>query len=58
MFFLVLWGLAHSGEEGVYNAIELLKNEFCLAMMLSGCTCIEVRALYQIKFNNTRAHNY
>jgi len=33
-----LWGLAHSGEEGVYNVLKLLKDEFHLAMALSGCT--------------------
>mmetsp|Transcript_34036 Transcript_34036/g.46733 ORF Transcript_34036/g.46733 Transcript_34036/m.46733 type:complete len:390 (+) Transcript_34036:93-1262(+) len=37
----VLWGLAHSGEEGVYNAIKMLNDEFVLAMKLSGCICIE-----------------
>lgn len=36
----VLWGLAHSGEDGVYNAMELLKNEFSLAMQLMGCTTL------------------
>jgi (S)-2-hydroxy-acid oxidase len=36
----VLWGLAHSGEEGVFNALELLKNEFELAMRLSCSTCL------------------
>jgi len=36
----VLWGLAHSGEEGVFKAIELLKNEFELAMRLAGCTTL------------------
>lgn len=37
----VLWGLAHSGEEGVYNVVNLLKEEFALAMALSGCVKIE-----------------
>lgn len=32
----VLWGLAHSGEDGVFRAIQLLKDEFELAMRLSG----------------------
>jgi len=36
----VLWGLAHSGEEGVYNAIKLLRDEFYLAMQLMGTTSI------------------
>lgn len=34
----VLWGLAHSGEEGVYQVLELLKKEFEMAMRLTGCT--------------------
>lgn len=36
----VLWGLAHSGEEGVYHTMDLLKNEFHLAMQLMGCTSV------------------
>ena len=35
-----LWGLAHSGEEGVYNVLKLLNDEFVLAMQLSGCVSI------------------
>ena len=31
-----LWGLAHNGEEGVYNVLQLLKDEFKMAMQLSG----------------------
>jgi len=38
----VLWGLAHSGEEGVYDVVNLLKEEFALAMMLAGCVKVEV----------------
>lgn len=38
----VLWGLAHGGEEGVYNVVNLLKEEFNLAMALAGCVKIEV----------------
>lgn len=38
----VLWGLSHSGEEGVFNVLKLLNDEFALAMKLSGCICIEV----------------
>eukprot|EP01036_Dinobryon_divergens_P032417 gene32417-42000_t len=30
----VLWGLSHSGEEGVYNVLKLLNDEFTLAMKL------------------------
>jgi len=32
----ILWGLAHSGEEGVKSIIKLLKMELDLAMALSG----------------------
>jgi len=32
----ILWGLAHSGEVGVRNVIQLLKKELDLAMALSG----------------------
>ena len=32
----MLWGLAHSGFEGVKSVIQLLKTEFDLAMALSG----------------------
>ena len=32
----VLWGLAHSGEEGVGRIIDILKMELDLAMALSG----------------------
>ena len=39
----VLWGLAHGGEEGVYNVVNLLKEEFNLAMALAGCVKIEVK---------------
>jgi isopentenyl diphosphate isomerase/L-lactate dehydrogenase-like FMN-dependent dehydrogenase len=41
----VLWGLAHSGEEGVFNVLKLLNDEFSLAMKLSGCVCVEVLPL-------------
>ena len=33
----VLWGLAHSGEEGVRNVLKLLTDEFVMAMKLLGC---------------------
>jgi len=33
-----LWGLASFGEEGVYVAMKLLKEELSRAMMLCGCT--------------------
>jgi (S)-2-hydroxy-acid oxidase len=32
----VLWGLTHSGEEGVTNVLKLLNDEFALAMKLTG----------------------
>lgn len=34
----VLWGLSHSGEEGVANVLKLLNDELTLALQLSGCT--------------------
>lgn len=33
-----LWGLASHGEEGVYTAMQILKDELKKAMMLCGCT--------------------
>jgi len=33
----VLWGLARGGEEGVYKALSLMREELFLAMQLSGC---------------------
>ncbi len=33
----VLWGLAAKGAEGVYEVLELLREEFDLAMRLAGC---------------------
>jgi isopentenyl diphosphate isomerase/L-lactate dehydrogenase-like FMN-dependent dehydrogenase len=38
----VLWGLSHSGEEGVYQVLNLLKEELKLAMALSGCVKLSV----------------
>ena len=32
----VLWGLAYGGEGGVERVLEILRDEFRLAMMLSG----------------------
>lgn len=34
----VLWGLAHSGEEGVEKILKLLNDELVLALQLTGCT--------------------
>ena len=36
----VLWGLAAGGQPGVETAINLLKDEFDLAMALAGCACL------------------
>jgi (S)-2-hydroxy-acid oxidase len=36
----ILWGLSHSGEAGVYEVLRLLREEFILAMKLSGCASI------------------
>uniref|UniRef100_A0A665V5B7 (S)-2-hydroxy-acid oxidase n=2 Tax=Echeneis naucrates TaxID=173247 RepID=A0A665V5B7_ECHNA len=36
----VLWGLACQGEQGVVELLELLKEELCLAMALSGCRSV------------------
>lgn len=33
----VLWGLAHDGEAGVKRVLDLLHDEFVLAMALAGC---------------------
>jgi 4-hydroxymandelate oxidase len=33
----VLWGLAVGGEAGVKYVLEMLRNEFDLAMALAGC---------------------
>lgn len=33
----VLWGLAAKGAEGVYEVLDLLREEFDLAMRLAGC---------------------
>lgn len=34
----VLWGLTYKGEDGVKEVLEMIKNEFNLALALSGCT--------------------
>ena len=33
----VLWGMAHSGEEGVRHVLQLLRDEFEMALRLTGC---------------------
>jgi 4-hydroxymandelate oxidase len=37
----ILWGLAAGGEEGVRCALNMLREELTLAMMLSGCPTID-----------------
>lgn len=39
----ILWGLAHSGEEGVNHALKLINDELILAMKLAGCVKLSVR---------------
>ncbi|MGH2667692.1 MAG: alpha-hydroxy-acid oxidizing protein, partial [bacterium] len=36
----IAWGLAAAGEEGVAHVLELLRDEFDLAMALSGCRSV------------------
>lgn len=38
----VLWGLAHSGEEGVSHVLKLLNDELVLAMKLAGAVTLAV----------------
>ncbi|XP_007670288.1 hydroxyacid oxidase 1 isoform X1 [Ornithorhynchus anatinus] len=33
----IIWGLAYQGEEGAKNVLKMLKEEFQLAMALTGC---------------------
>ncbi|KAM8946675.1 2-Hydroxyacid oxidase 1 [Pelodytes ibericus] len=37
----VLWGLAYQGEEGVREVLNILMEEFKLAMSLSGCCSVQ-----------------
>ncbi|XP_060113982.1 2-Hydroxyacid oxidase 1-like [Heteronotia binoei] len=37
----VVWGLVYKGEEGVKEVLQILKEEFQLAMALSGCQSVE-----------------
>lgn len=48
----VLWGLTHSGEEGVSHVLKLLNDEFVLAMQLSGVTNLSVSYLNSVLFVN------
>jgi isopentenyl diphosphate isomerase/L-lactate dehydrogenase-like FMN-dependent dehydrogenase len=36
----ILWGLAVGGEAGVKSVLEMLRQEFDLAMALSGCPSV------------------
>ncbi|XP_022091292.1 hydroxyacid oxidase 1-like [Acanthaster planci] len=36
----VLWGLAYDGEGGVRKVLEMIRDEFSLAMALSGCRSV------------------
>uniref|UniRef100_A0A1B6E4M7 (S)-2-hydroxy-acid oxidase n=1 Tax=Clastoptera arizonana TaxID=38151 RepID=A0A1B6E4M7_9HEMI len=36
-----LWGLAHSGEEGVKNVLNILKEEFNSCLGLAGCSSVD-----------------
>ncbi|XP_038187740.1 hydroxyacid oxidase 1 isoform X2 [Arvicola amphibius] len=38
----IIWGLAFQGEKGVQDVLEILKEEFRLAMALSGCQNVKV----------------
>jgi 4-hydroxymandelate oxidase len=37
----VIWGLAANGAEGVQHVLEILRDEFSLAMALAGCRSID-----------------
>ncbi|XP_063172168.1 2-Hydroxyacid oxidase 1 [Candoia aspera] len=37
----IIWGLAYQGEEGVKEVLQILKEEFKLAMALSGCPSVQ-----------------
>lgn len=36
-----LWGLAHSGEEGVKKILDIMKHEFDVTLCLTGCRNVE-----------------
>ncbi|XP_063104788.1 2-Hydroxyacid oxidase 1 isoform X3 [Cavia porcellus] len=38
----IIWGLASQGQKGVQDVLEILKEEFRLAMALSGCQNVKV----------------
>ncbi|XP_072043293.1 2-Hydroxyacid oxidase 1-like [Amphiura filiformis] len=37
----VIWGLAYDGENGVKKVLEILRDEFSIAMALSGCRSLD-----------------
>jgi len=37
----ILWGLAYEGEAGVTKVLEMIRDEFSLAMALAGCETVE-----------------
>ncbi|XP_078086486.1 2-Hydroxyacid oxidase 1 isoform X2 [Mustelus asterias] len=37
----ILWGLAYQGEEGVCEVLQMLKEEFKLALALTGCRSVK-----------------
>ncbi|CAH1250984.1 HAO1 [Branchiostoma lanceolatum] len=50
-----LWGMAHSGEEGVHHVLQILKDELSLAMALSGCKEIKDINPSLLQHENERA---
>ncbi len=53
----ILWGLAVDGEKGVNNVLQILKDEFQTAMMLSGCKTIEDISKNNILVMNSNNNN-
>ncbi|RWS14488.1 hypothetical protein B4U79_14421 [Dinothrombium tinctorium] len=49
----VLWGLCYNGEEGVKQILDILKNEFDIAMGLSGCSRLEDIEPKLVRHENT-----
>ncbi|NXC65466.1 HAOX1 oxidase, partial [Anhinga anhinga] len=37
----LIWGLVYQGEEGAKEVLQMLREEFCLAMALTGCRRVE-----------------
>ncbi|XP_006813604.1 2-Hydroxyacid oxidase 1-like [Saccoglossus kowalevskii] len=48
-----LWGLAYNGKEGVQQVLQIIKDEFSLAMALSGCCTVS-----DIKPSLVSRHSY